>query len=362
MKGTTRTIVEFFDDEIKFFLGDCGEIGALGEVPPQFPVHKLVEATIAGAVGPGAVDDDLQLRGDLFMLRNLMAVVMGHREAVVLGDSTECRMTRPYHLLCGLIGNENAPEIHRKAFREGGDGSRSAPRAHYEIALPIATSLLPFHNLRPFFDASAIGHLPFSALPEAMPLVLLALVRQMEMHAAAFLFVLPDVVVDGLMAHCVGSVPRRKPPHTSGDLVGTLPVTKLLHNMLQHRGFIVPTTTMVVGSLPSLLRTFMRLVGLVPEARVGISPGQFPADRGLVAADEVGNFRLRLAGTDKNFDLVPLGSGKMSHTVEGVEVERRPFYRTYREKSSGEGSPLRSEPSPGMHFRLEFAKAAIDNL
>ena len=64
---------------------------------------------------------------------------------------------------------------------------------------------------------------------------------------------------------------------------------------------------------------------------------QFTTDGGLIAAEEIGNALLPVTGSMQRIQLIPLRSGKVCHTVEGVEVERRPFYRTLMRNVSGKG-------------------------
>jgi len=178
------------------------------------------------------------------------------------------------------------------------------------------------------------------------------------MKVATFLSVALDERVDALMADDMLPLPLLESPC---DLVGTSLVPQLPLNVRAQTRIVVPARTIVVGMLSPFHCASLGTGRAVPATLPRTAPGKFPADRGLVAANNPGDGFLRMTGAVQGFDLIPPGSGKVVHTVKGVG-SNAPSLLPFLPMEVLRGRALRyaSSPSSGMRFTFEFPRQFVD--
>lgn len=79
VKTFARTVVEFLYDLLDLGVANGGEVGILGKVLANQPIHVFVGASLSGGIGMCKVEIGLQGLGNGLVLGKLLAVVAGDR-------------------------------------------------------------------------------------------------------------------------------------------------------------------------------------------------------------------------------------------------------------------------------------------
>lgn len=116
------------------------------------------------------------------------------------------------------------------------------------------------------------------------------------------------------------SVPWRFSSHPSFNLFRTQSLPEEFKNEPEHPLIIVP----MAFSSASLFRLPLCHGSGVPITERRMAAREFPAYGGLMAAKKLSNIALGKSGTVQRIKLIPLGTGKMCHTVGGKGLSAFP--------------------------------------
>ncbi|TSC98824.1 MAG: hypothetical protein Greene101449_818 [Candidatus Peregrinibacteria bacterium Greene1014_49] len=330
MEGSAGAIVDLLHGLCKFLGSDGTKIRSFREESPQESVAVFIQSSLPGAVGFGAVDDDLESSRDLLMLRDFRSVVVRHGEATFLRHGREDFRCRSHHFISSLVFEKHCAEVFGVPFYERCNSTGHSPGAHDEIAFPIPTPLLLVDDLWSFTNIPPVGNMACRCPLETIEPRTLSFARQMKVQTASLFFCLPDVAVDRFVTYRMFSVPRRCALHSSGDRIGAFSCTQMFHDVPENIGIVVPVFPLPVRGCASQTGTLLCHMGGVTIIKRRTTALQFSTDRGLRTADEGGDLLLLCTELVEHCQLITLATRKMSHDGRGERVLKPsllPYFR-----------------------------------
>jgi len=130
------SIIQLFDDECNFFLGDVPEVGPFGEIVSEEPVGVFIGSPLPGSIGIGKIDAQFGLCFYFLELREFLAVIEGQRVTESPGYSSEEFNTLCRHGRGLLVGELRRDEITALPLDVCRKMARPFPSFH-RISLPV---------------------------------------------------------------------------------------------------------------------------------------------------------------------------------------------------------------------------------
>ncbi len=212
-EAAARAVVELGGESGALALGECGEVGALGQVLAEEPIGVFIGPAFPGVVGSGKVDSGVEA-----LLECFIHVELG---TVISGDGVDRMRFVAQNVggaLEGLLGADarQLADAHESAlaFNHGDRGRLAA--AVDGVDLPVAESSARGDDGRSVGDHAFAGEPAAAVLAGvAFPSLLIGAAK-MTPERAAVSPVLPDVEVDRFDAHYTYALGAQAPD----DLLG----------------------------------------------------------------------------------------------------------------------------------------------